>query len=183
MGNEVLKIEVREKGTKAFYKEVVCVIAQYLRLMKKPDRKLQDTFKMLRTYLTICTVLLVIVLAMAIAWGMDALSIAAIALMVAAIALSGIQLYRFSNMVKAYLGDPRASLITLDPSGVELDKEGAQVIRVAWDEVAFVRVFDESVCFFAKGVRGLVIAVNRSREQEILAYLKDNRINVRLIER
>lgn len=181
MNDEVLRIEVTEKGTKAFYKEVVCITAQYLRLMKKPDRKFQDTFKMLKVYLAICAVLLVIVLAMGIAWGMDTLSVVAIALMGLAVALSGLQLHRLSSMADSLMNDPRTSIITLDQAGVELNKEGAQMFRMSWDEVSFVRVFDESVCFFSKGVRGMLIAVNRGREQQILAYIKENHIPVNVI--
>ena len=65
-----MRIEIKEKGTPEFYKEVVDVSAQYLRLMKKPESKLKDTFKMLKGYIALCTVFLALVLITGFAWGL-----------------------------------------------------------------------------------------------------------------
>lgn len=70
-----MRIEIKEKGTPEFYKEVVDVSAQYLRLMKKPESKLKDTFKMLKGYIALCTVFLALVLITGFAWGLDALTL------------------------------------------------------------------------------------------------------------
>ncbi len=183
MADNVLRIEVKEKGTRAFYKEVVSVTYQYLRLMKKPERKLRDSFKELTAYMVICAVLLALLAVMGFAWGFDGLTIIAMAVMLAGLIIGAILYSNLNDMVKKFLADPNPSILTLDEAGIELNKEGAQLIRLAWDNVAFVRVFQESVCFFAKGVRGLVIGVNRSREQEVLEYLSSNKINVRIIGR
>ena len=162
MAENVLRIEVNEKGTHAFYKEVVSATYQYQGLMKKPERKLRDSFKELKIYILICAALFAALAAMGFAWGFDGITI--------------------GGMIVT-LADPKPSVLILDEAGVELNKEGAQVIRTAWDNVAFVRVFRESVCFFSKGVRGLVIAVNRGREEEVLDYLNSNDIKVRIIGR
>ena len=49
-----MKIEINEKGTPEFYKEVVCTTAQYARLVKNPEAKLVDSFKAIKTYIILC---------------------------------------------------------------------------------------------------------------------------------
>ena len=176
-----MRIEIKEKGTPEFYKEVVDVSAQYLRLMKKPESRLKDTFKMLKGYIALCVVFLALVLIMGFAWGLDALTLVVTVVMLAALAVSILQLRRMNKMVQSLIDDPRTSVFTLDEDGVELDKEQAELIRVSWSNVAFVRIFSESICFFAKGGRGLVLAVNKGRAQEILGYIRDHQVDVRII--
>ena len=183
MTENVLRIEVNEKGTHAFYKEVVSATYQYQGLMKKPERKLRDSFKELKIYILICAALFAALAAMGFVWGFDGITIGGMIVTLAGLFFAALVLKNLSSMVKNFLADPKPSVLILDEAGVELNKEGAQVIRTAWDNVAFVRVFRESVCFFSKGVRGLVIAVNRGREEEVLDYLNSNDIKVRIIGR
>lgn len=44
-----MRIEIKDKGTKEFYKEVVSVMIQYPQLIRKPHMKYQDAFKSYRT--------------------------------------------------------------------------------------------------------------------------------------
>ena len=181
MSDNVLRIEATQKGTREYYKEVVCVLAQFPTLVKKPENKVRDSFKMLKGHVAICAVLLALVLAMAIAWGIDTLTGLAVVVMMACITVGAFQLHRLNGMVTAFMDDSQAPVFTLDEEGVEFEKKGSQLIRVPWENVAFVRVFDESVCFFARGTRGPVLAINKYYEQQILSYLECNNIDVNVI--
>ena len=44
--------------------------------------------------------------------------------------------------------------------------------------MAFVRKFEEAICFFSKEVTRIVIAVPAEHEQEIYDYMDDNSIDV-----
>ncbi|MBR6233912.1 MAG: hypothetical protein IKQ98_08890 [Erysipelotrichaceae bacterium] len=176
-----MRIEIKEKGTPAFYKEIVCALAQYMLIMKKPERKLRDSFKMLKTYIGVCGAFLVLVTALGIFYGMDALTILSIVVLLAAIILSMKQLNRLNQLYRSLQEDTHLSILTLDEEGVELNKEASQLVRMAWGNVAFLRVFDESLCFFGKDARGIVIAVNRNHEKQILDYISDNGIDVKII--
>ena len=85
-------------------------------------------------------------------------------------------------MADAYLNDGRASTVTLDENGVELNKDGSEIMRVGWNEVALVRSFKESTCFIAKNVTGLVIAVTNTYKDDIIKYLEDNKVDVRIVK-
>ena len=119
MTEKVTRIEIKEKGTKEFYKEVVSVTNQYLGLIKKPDRKLRDSFGQLKGYIVLCAICFAVPL----------------------------------------------------------------IMGIAWDNVAFVREFNESVCFFSKSVQGLILAVSKTYRQQVFDHLRDNSVNVRIIER
>ena len=177
-----MTIEVKEKGSKEFYKEVVNVISQYRHLMKKPEAKLNDNFKSYTIMMVAMAVLFATQLSRGIVDGFDALTGAALAASFMAFIVLIIYRINMKKMVDAYLSDARVSTVTLDEIGVELNKGGSQIIRIGWDEVALVRSFNESTCFIAKNATGLVIAVTNLYKSDIMKYPKDNSIDVRIVE-
>ena len=62
----MLKIEIREKGSEAFYREVVNFQAQYRFTLRKLERKLKDYFKQFRTLLILGSVFLAALIFMSI---------------------------------------------------------------------------------------------------------------------
>jgi hypothetical protein len=87
------------------------------------------------------------------------------------------------KQVRGFLEDDKSSVVTLDEMGIEINKGDSQIVRLAWDNVAFVRAFRESVCFFSKDNSRIVLAVTKDHESEINKYLDDNSIDVIRIER
>jgi hypothetical protein len=176
-----MRIDVTEKGSRQFYEEIVNAVCQYKALIRKPDRKLKNMFKEFQIYSIISIVMLAIMGAMALAWGLDAFGYVAMGLLAVAALGSICYLFVLKNTVKKYLEDDRKSVITLDDNGVEINKQDSQIVRISWDNVAFVRIFDESVCFFSKDITGFIISVIRTHEEEILEYLRDYKPDVKLI--
>ena len=89
--------------------------------------------------------------------------------------------YTMKKRVKMFLEDERTSTITLDEKGIEINKENAQIIRLGWDNVAFIRSFMESTSFFAKDASGIVISVTNKYKDQIMEYLNKNNIGVQII--
>lgn len=176
-----MTIVIKEKGTKEFYKEVVNVTSQYRQLLKKPEAKLNDNFKSYVIMMAAMAILFATQLVNGISNGFSALIGAALAASFMAFVVLFIYRRNMNKMVDAYLSDDRASTVTLDENGVELNKDGSQIIRVGWDEVALVRSFKESTCFIAKNVSGLVIAVTNLYKDDIMKYLEDNNVDVRIV--
>ena len=176
-----MTIEIKEKGTKEFYKEVVNVTSQYRQLLKKPEAKLNDNFKSCVIMMAAMAILFATQLVNGISNGFNALIGAALAASLMAFVVLFIYRRNMNKMVDAYLSDDRASTVTLDENGVELNKDGSQIMRVGWDEVALVRSFKESTCFIAKNVTGLVIAVTNLYKDDIMKYLEDNSVDVRIV--
>ena len=167
----VLKID--HKGSEAFYTEVVNVVAQFRGLLKKPERKVENLFKTYTLLAVACVVMFVLLGAMAVFWGADSMTNVLMVLMAVLFVMLMVFLSTLKKLRKSMMEDNRTSVVTIDETGVELNKEDSQVVKLAWDNVAFMRVFDESIGFFSKDVSGLVIAVERAWENEIVPYLRE----------
>ncbi|MBP5225733.1 MAG: hypothetical protein J6Z38_09190 [Lachnospiraceae bacterium] len=174
-------IEIREKGSEAFYTETMNATYQYRDLLKDPERKLRNIYKQLLIYLILCTVFAVLLIVFGILWGFDALMIVAASMMVILLIFCIRYYYAMIVLKNRMRDDRRTSIVTLDESGVELNKEDQQVVRIGWENVAFVRAFDEAVCFFAKDVAGFVIAVTKEHRDKIFGYIRESQPEVRLI--
>ena len=176
-----MTIEIKEKGTKQFYKEVVNVITQYRQLLYRPNDKLKDNF----TRYIFLIIAMVLLFLMNLYGGINGtFNVMKILVMVfsaiAAVATAFVYL-RMKKMVDGYLADDRPSVVTIDESGIGIEKTGAQAVKLAWDNVAFVRSFIESTCFFSKDLSGIVLSVNNDHRKELMDYIRDNNIEVTVI--
>ena len=176
-----MTIEIKEKGSRQFYKEFVNVLTQYRQLLYRPQDKLKDNFKRY-AFLTIAMVL---ICAMSLYGGITG-SFTVTKILTAvfagvAAAATAVILVRMNKTVDDYLADDRPSVVTLDENGVEIEKTGAQAVRLAWDNVAFVRTFVESTSFFSKDLSGIVLSVDNNYRKEIMDYIKSNNIDVKVV--
>jgi len=176
-----MTIEVKEKGTRQFYKEVVNILTQYRQLLYRPEDKLKDNF----TRYIFLTIAMVLICLMSLYGGITGSFtvtkiLTAVFGGVAAVATVVI-LFRMKKLVDGYLADDRPSVVTLDENGVEIEKTGSQAVRLAWDNVAFVRSFVESTSFFSKDLSGIVLSVTNDYRKEIMEYIKSNNIDVKVV--
>ena len=72
------------------------------------------------------------------------------------------------------LADSRSSVLSLDETGVELNKGGSQIVKLGWDNIAVVRVDKESLTFVSGDRTGIVISIAKEFADEILAWLREN---------
>ena len=176
-----MTIEVKEKGSRAFYKEVVNVLAQYRLFLSDPTARMTDNFSSNRNHALLMAALFIIMLVMGINKGFSAMVVICVLASGLAVTLTIVYLMRMNKQVSTFLEDARTSVVTLDESGVELNKEGSQVVRLGWDNVALVRAFAESVCFISKDLSGVVIAVPVKYKDEIFGYMKSAGIDVKTV--
>jgi|GEM_PF-1022365 len=176
-----MTIEINEKGSPEFYKETVNVVTQYRYLIKKPRRRLRDYFRQLLYAGLLCCALLALLAVLTAAAGPDALANAAMGVMVFCAVLCFAFLFNMKKLLRRMLADERPSVLTLDENGVELRKGSSQTVRIGWSNVAFVRVFKESVCFFSSDPSGFVISVTRRYDERIASFLRTARPDITLI--
>jgi len=176
-----MKIEIREKGSDAFYREVVNAAVQYRSIQKKHDRKLADYFKRYRRLLILCAAMVVLLAVTSALWGLDTLDVVLIALLSFEAILCGAYCHSLNKLYRTMREDTRASVFTLDENGVELNKADSQILRIGWNSVGVVRRFSESLCFFSADPTGMIIAVNKQYEPQIAAWLRENRPDVEIL--
>lgn len=168
-----MTIEIREQGSKAFFKEVVCVLTQHRRLLKHPEAKLRDTWRMLWLYLVLCVGMLLLSGGMALAWGPDALTWVALTLLTVALVLNAGYLVTFHRLLRGLMERSGPATLTVDENGVELDRPGVQRVRMDWSTVAFLRVFRESLCVLPTQTGGVCIAVSALYAPAVMEALKE----------
>ena len=177
-----MKIEISEKGSEAFYREVVNITSQYRFILKNHHHKLKDYFKQFRILLILGAAAMVILILMAIFWDVNPFDYAIIAVLGIEVVLCVGYLYALNKMLKAMLADSRTSVLTLDDTGVELNKDGSQIVKLGWDNIAVVRVYQESLTFVPGDRTGILISVAKKYAGEILAWLRENQPRVEVAE-
>lgn len=176
-----MTVEIREKGSEAFYTEVVNVMAQYRLFLKKPGRKLSNYFKQFKVLTIAGGLVAVILVLMMIFWGVDSYDYAVLAALIVTLLMSVVYLSSLNKAKNGLMESGGNSVLTLDEKGIELNKADSQIVRLAWSSVAVLRIFTESLCFISKDQNGLVIAVDKKYKSQILEWLKENPTGVQII--
>ena len=177
-----MRIEITEKGSEEFYREVVNITSQYRYILKNHHYKLKDYFRQFRSLLILSTAALAILILMAVFWGIDPFYYALIgALGIEAVMCVG-YLYVLNKMLKAMLADTRTSVLSLDDTGVELNKGGSQIVKIGWDNIAVVRIYQQSIAFVSGDRTGIVICAAKQYAGEILAWLRENQPSAETVE-
>ena len=177
-----MRIEIIEKGSDAFYREVVNTTAQYRSILKNHNHKLKDYFRQFRLLLVLGAAVLVILILMAVFWGVDPFDYAIIAALSIEVIMCAGYLYALNKMLKAMLADSRSSVLSLDETGVELNKGGSQIVKLGWDNIAVVRADKESLTFVSGDRTGIVISAAKKYADEILVWLRENLPSVEVVE-
>ena len=177
-----MRIEITEKGSDAFYREVVNITAQYRSILKNHRHKLKDYFRQFRLLLVLGAAVLVILILMAVFWGVDPFDYAIIAALSIEVVMCAGYLDALNNMLKAMLADSRTSVLSLDETGVELNKGGSQIVKLGWDNIAVVRVDKESLTFVSGDRTGIVISAAKKYADEILVWLRENLPSMEVVE-
>ena len=176
-----MTITIKEKGSDAFYREVLGIYANYRYLLKNHRRKIKDPIKEYTLLLIIGAVAFALLLVCTFIFGVGIFEGIALTGLFLAAVLSALLLFRLIKTKNAMLADPRTSTLTLNDDGVNLNKENTQELRVSWDGIVFVRVQKEGVYFVTAEQTGIVISVIRKYENEILSWLKHERPGLEII--
>lgn len=174
-----MRIEITERS-EAFYSELISVAAQIKKIKEHPERKLKDVFK---TYIMLWIaeiVLLVLGALMGFFWGFDKTVTIVIVLAVIGIVFSCIYLYILIKTKNSYVKDDKDSFFTIDEKGVALDKPNNLLIQCSFESMDFVRLYDELLAFIPKETGGVIIAIPRKYAEEVLQYIADKDIKVRV---
>lgn len=168
-----MRIEIKAKGSKAFYREVVNVVLQCRKLIKNPGRKVKDMIKNVKTGLITLSVLLVAVIATMTAVRGSALLFFSLFLLIVTMLIYSVWLYHVEKTVRKMAEDKKPSVLTIDEEGVELKKETEQVVKVFWSNIAFILKLKESICFLPNDPSGMIIAISVDYKDQVMEALRE----------
>ena len=169
-----MELEIRSDGkrTKAFCTEMVNVLMQMRRLMKKPERRLSNLF-LQYWILSAVTMLLLVLSAVLFVLSQDKtamfVTLAFSAFLLLLLAANLIRMYRLRDL---YLNDQKPSVLHLDETGIEVRREDGQTVRIVWSGVRALRIFRESACFLPVDLTGGTTLVSRAMLPQVLDYVK-----------
>ena len=180
--DNTLIIEVNDDIREKFAEEVVNISVQYRLLLKRHDRRFRNMMKEYKVLLIVLCVMLVFYLIGVFTWLSSEPYSWMICLVLAVLSIVYFSVIR--NLNKTYRGilsQKGCSVITLDENGAELNRQNSQVLRMSWDNIAFVRLFKESICFFSKEPNGMLIIADIRHADAIIRWLRENRPDTELI--
>ena len=170
-----MTLEIREKGSDAFYREVIGVSANYRYLLKNHHRRIKDPLREYAVLLAVSAAVFTLLAVSTVFFGVGIFEGVALTGLGLASLLSALLLYRLTKAKNALMADRRTSTLTLDDNGVTLNKENSQELRFGWNNVVFVRVLREGIYFVAAEQTGMVISVAGRYGDAILPWLRENR--------
>ena len=173
-----MKIEIKEKGSASFYREVISVMASYRTILKNHQHKVKNYFRQYKILMILEAVMFLALLLMQIFWGGGTFEIIVMVALAVTLVLCGAQLMAMNRLLKSFLADERTSVLTLDDNGVELRKETSQVVRIGWENLAVIKVLQESLNFVSADQTGIVIGVDARYKDEILTWMKEKKPEV-----
>ena len=174
---------INEHSGEEFYRECVNVMMQYPGLLKEHGAKLSDLFTTQTTIFSASALIFVAVNVLGVMWGYRASVIAALLLLGFSVIRSLVSRKGLYDMLRSLMNEERAQTLSLDAEGITLKIEGAErAAKVPWENIAFVRVFDKSICFFADSSKHVVFTIDREYEDEILNWLDVEKPELELIE-
>ena len=173
-----MKIEINEKGSEAFYKEVVNISGQYRYLLQNRNYKLKDYFKQFTRLLIAGSIVLVLLIIMCLAWGFRTLDYVVIAFLALTMLMCAFYVLSLNRYLKTLMTEAGEASVTLDEDGIELNKKGAQVFRNSWSNTECVVAGKEAVAFLPKMKTGMIICIEKKFEEAILGWLKENRAEI-----
>ncbi len=177
-----MRIEVNEKVREKFAEEIVNISIQYRSLLKKHGRKLRNLMQEYKILLIILAVVLIIyVISQFTLMEPDTFSWAPVPLLVGLLVLYISLIRNLNKSYRSILAQKGGSVITLDENGAELNRQNAQVVRLAWDNIAFVRVFRECICIFSADSNGLLILADIKYADMIAGWISENHPEIELI--
>jgi len=168
-----MTIDIINTNNAASCREAVNISLQYGSLVKDHNMKIKDRFRERIIYTVISLVVLIALLALTfIFWKVNALTVVAVVLLAVDVILGVVMHLKMKKMLRQLMEDKRKKQLVLDEKGVEVKKDGACVLRIDWNNIAAMRVFDETCCLIAKVFNGPAVIINKAYAAEVKQFIQ-----------
>ncbi len=178
-----MEIISKNKVTKEEAKELISVAGQLQKLRQNPEMKVADIFKSTLKFMILSVILLTAVILMIVFWGMGTLLTIALVLWAVCFLFSATLYFSLNKKVNDYVSkdDGQPAKIILDETSVSYTKENVQHLQIPWSNLAFARAFEYIFMFVSKDSATICIVASAEHTEEFKAYIKENKIDVRVI--
>lgn len=164
-----------------FYTETVNIIGQYVKLLRKPDAKLKDMFKQYRSYRAALALLLFVLGIEFILLEPDRMMYFAAGIDILAELLLTVVLWNMNKKKEDLMADKSERTVEINELSVTYTVQGKEPFTIEWKDMAFVRIFDETVAFFPSDKSRKLIVISSDNADALTAYMNDSGIDARII--
>lgn len=179
--NNVMQIEINEKGDVKLIKEYINILCQYRRFVKNPFANVRNLWHDYYIYCAVIALLCTSFVRDIVKGNGGAVAMFLTGALMFAMATRIVRIVNLNKMVKKVKRDNRKSIIILDESGVGIEKEGS-VLKLSWEKIRALREFDEIACFIANDVGEGIVSFNKKYLDQVEQYMKENKIDIQLIK-
>ena len=166
-----MKIEVKERGSKAYYDEFMYVASYYRKFQKNPGRKIRRMTRFLLSY-----ELLVLFAIAAICFFYfiypDRLYVFLLGMLALVLLMSVLLHYRVEKRIQEIMKAEDTKIITIDEEQIGYE-DSEKEFRIRWDEVMAVLSGPHLICFLPKGKDGVLISVCEDQKEEVMAAIRE----------
>lgn len=163
-----MKFEIKERGTKEYYDEVLYVAFRYMDFLKKPKRKV---FKLTK-FLLILTIITILFLTLSIYLyyiSKDIFYIILIGLLSAIIFISFISFIIAKRRIKYFMSEIDTKIIDINNNGIEYIDESKNY-RIKWEDIKNIIINKYSICFIPR--TKILISIYIEYKSDVIKTLK-----------
>ncbi|HHW95321.1 MAG TPA: hypothetical protein GX736_05300 [Mogibacterium sp.] len=164
-------IKTTDNTSKEYLNEIINILIQIRKLQSKPHAQLKPIYQFCRIMMLIGTPFLILFLTFGIkdrnTVFMMLSTILAVCLLTIGSAL--LSMRKLRNHMTINAGE---SILIIDTDWVESQSSNGQTTRLAWNQIAYIRVFEHSVCFIPRSLTGFLINIDKSYADEIIQAIQ-----------
>lgn len=167
---EIMIIEVKEKGKKEYYDEFLYIANNYRKFIKNPNKKARQFTKTLFIY-DICIILGILMFMMFYLQEYKVIYVFIVGILSVAIVLSLIVFTFIQKQINVFMnmtGNERLELNNDEIKYSDIEKE----MKVKWNEIEKVIINKYSICFLPKRITNAFISISTEYKEQIIEALK-----------
>ena len=181
----MLTIETKLQGSRSQVEEITNIFVQYRSLLRNPECKLRNFFRFCPIAMALSLVIAA-VLSVLMATGLttnlvlDGITIFIMVLFFFFCFVMFRTIRKFRDDLMKHEG---TVTIVIDEEGIDYDDHAGKKLKVGWNTIAFLREFNECICFLPKEATGNGIFLDRCEFNKVIQYMDEVGVDLPVIRK
>ncbi|MBR5340600.1 MAG: hypothetical protein IK151_01595 [Erysipelotrichaceae bacterium] len=160
-----MKIEIKERGSREYYDELLYVSARRKEIQKNPHKKIESFTGYMTRYNLLAAGSIVFMIVCAFVFNNVIFLFMGITAFILLI-IGLISMRNGKKGIEQFLEEKGTKLITIDENGLEFVDNEKNII-MKWDDILNVIVNNYSICFFPQILSNTIISLTKDHLEEI----------------
>ncbi len=161
-----MKIEVKTRGSKEFYNEMLYVVTYFKKFIKNPKRKAWQYTKYLYLYIAI-SILFATCFAVLYVFDKEWYSLVFVGMFLLILMFTLVLLISVKNRIKLYLNDKSDKTIDINKEAICYSSD-AMNLKINKDNISVIEINKYSICILPKEMNGFAISISNDYIDDFL---------------